>query len=109
MTTLRDHLESLRAQVELVEAGEMSLIQELGRALARADDALLDEVRRLASVHEHRRRLLVSELTSLAVRLGQLPAPLEPASSIEPPPMEHRYATRDADGNVQRLVRTGIN
>lgn len=106
MTTLREHIESLRAQIDTIETGEKGLIQELGRALAVADEALVEEVKRIAITHEQRRRQLVTELAALAVRIAHLPPPAHAdAGHAITPPLDQRYATRDQNGAIQRIMR----
>lgn len=100
MSTLRDHIESLRTRVNAIAAEESELVSSLGDALAEADAVLISEVRRISAMHEQRRFALVAELSALAVRVGFLPS-VQPVGSVAdeystrafpPPPVEERFA-----------------
>lgn len=83
MTASRTHIEDLQARLEAISKREQGLIRALDEALAQADRKLLDEVRSVAIEHEARRAIILTELQSLATRIGAFPvqdAPIEQIS-----------------------------
>ena len=75
MTSLIEQIEEMRSRMNALAAGEQGLVTALGEALARADQKLLQDVRSVAGDHEARRGAILSELQSLAARMGALPRP----------------------------------
>ncbi|MFM1816958.1 MAG: hypothetical protein RLZ98_3653 [Pseudomonadota bacterium] len=73
MTTSKSHIEEMEARLEEVSAREQLLIRALDDALAAADRRLLDEFRSVAMEHEARRAVILTELQSLAARIGAFP------------------------------------
>jgi hypothetical protein len=74
MKTSKSHIEEMQAKLSEISNRELLLIAALGEALSLADKKLLDEVRSLTIEHETRRGLILSELQSLAARIGAFPA-----------------------------------
>ena len=88
MTTLIQQIEEMRIRMNDLAAREQGLVRVLGDALARADQALLQDVRSIAAEHEVRRGAILNELQMLAARMCALHKPREPFAAIEeaPPP-----------------------
>ena len=82
MSEPQNHIEQMQRRLEQVAAREQLLIHALNEALAAADRKLLDEVRAVASDHEARRSIILTELHSLAERIGAFPTAPEPLQSI---------------------------
>ena len=76
MTKLLAHIEEMRARLKEVADNEQSLVKALGDALDRLDQALLRDVRTIASAHEDRREAILGELQGLASGIGMFRAPL---------------------------------
>lgn len=83
MSKLRQHIEEMRARLDEVAHDEEALVKALGDALNRLDEALLRDVRTIASEHEARREQILGELQGLAAGIGMFRAPLP-----EAPPRE---------------------
>ncbi len=73
MSTSKSHIEEMHARLEEISKREQILIEALDAALAEADRKLLDDVRTVAVEHEARRAVILTELESLAARIGALP------------------------------------
>jgi len=88
MTTLIQQIEEMRIRMNDLATKEQGLVRALGGALARADQALLQDVRSIAAEHEVRRGAILNELQMLAARMCALHKPREPFAAIEeaPPP-----------------------
>ena len=88
MTSLIEQIEEMRSRMNALSAGEQGLVTALGEALARADQKLLQDVRSVAADHEARRGAILSELQSLAARMGALPRPpQEPYAALMETPV----------------------
>ena len=88
MTSLIEQIEEMRSRMNALAAGEQGLVTALGEALARADQKLLQDVRSVAADHEARRGAILSELQSLAARMGALPRPpQEPYAALMETPV----------------------
>ena len=88
MTSLIEQIEEMRSRMNALSAGEQGLVTALGEALARADQKLLQDVRSVAVDHEARRGAILSELQSLAARMGALPRPpQEPYAALMETPV----------------------
>lgn len=87
MKTPNAHFENMHARLDDVSSKEQLLIAALGEALSRADKKLLDDVRSLTIEHENRRALILTELQSLAARIGAFPA----SSEDEPKQIEQGH------------------
>ena len=111
MTTLIQQIEEMRIRMNELAAKEQGLVRVLGDALARADKALLQDVRSIAAEHEVRRGAILNELQMLAARMCALHKPREPFAAIEeaPPPPSLETQTpvvrganwRQAAANIQ--------
>ena len=73
MTTSKTHIEDMQKRVDEIAKREQLLIATLNQALAEADRRLLDEVRTVTIEHEARRTIILTELQSLAARIGAFP------------------------------------
>ncbi len=81
-TSSNSTIEEMQARLIEVAKREQALIKALDQALAKADRELLDEVRSVTLEHEARRALILSELQSLATRVGAFPASAASAERI---------------------------
>ena len=87
MSDSENHIEKLHLQLQKMAEREQVLINALDEALGRADRKLLDDVRSVTANHEARRAIIMSELQTLAQRIGALPVSDIPLDTIayEPP------------------------
>ena len=86
MTGLIQQIEEMRTRMNELAAGEQELVRALGEALSRTDQKLLEDVRNAAADHEARRGAILTELQSLAARMGALPRPREPYAALTEAP-----------------------
>ncbi|MGI9520195.1 MAG: hypothetical protein ACR2PG_00985 [Hyphomicrobiaceae bacterium] len=91
MTKSKDYVEKLHAQLTNVASREQLLIRALSEALSSADRKLLDDVRSLTVEHETRRAMILSELQTLAQRIGTFPASNDALDQIEYEPLDLPY------------------
>ena len=80
MTTLKKQTECMHARLTTIASNEQNLVEALSDALARADQRLLDDVRSVTIEHESRRAVILSELQTLASRIGAFAATTEPTT-----------------------------
>lgn len=73
MSDSENHIEKMHQQLQRMAEREQMLINALDEALGRADRKLLDDVRSVTANHEARRAIIMSELQTLAQRIGALP------------------------------------
>lgn len=87
MSDSENHIEKMHQQLQKMAEREQMLINALDEALGRADRKLLDDVRSVTANHEARRAIIMSELQTLAHRIGALPVAEVPIDTIayEPP------------------------
>lgn len=83
MTKAKHHIEQMQARLNRVAKREQMLIEALSQALSDADRKLLDDVRAVTIEHEARRSVILTELHSLAARIGAFPAPEDQLPMIE--------------------------
>ncbi len=83
MTDAKAHIEAMQRRLEKMAAREEQLVEALNEALSRADRRLLDDVRAITLEHEARRTVILTELQSLATRIGAFPASAKPVETIE--------------------------
>lgn len=83
MTDAKAHIEAMQRRLEKMAAREEQLIEALNDALSRADRKLLDDVRSITLEHEARRTVILTELQSLASRIGAFPISAKPIETIE--------------------------
>jgi len=83
MTDAKAHIEAMQRRLEKMAAREEQLVEALDEALSRADRRLLDDVRAITLEHEARRTVILTELQSLATRIGTFPASAKPVETIE--------------------------
>jgi hypothetical protein len=74
MTKMLELVAEMRARLTETARTEETLIAALGAALHDADTRLLAEVRDLTMAHEARRVAILTELQTLAGRIGAFPA-----------------------------------
>jgi len=79
----RSYIEQVKAKAEHVAKTEQLVLDALGEALNAADCKLLDDMRNLATQHETRRALVLSELQNLATRLGTFNLPEQTYETVE--------------------------
>jgi hypothetical protein len=95
MTTLLQQIEALRVQVNELAGGEEKLLKGLSDALTLADHQLLHDVRKVATEHEQRRKMILKELQALALSMGAIPVQREPAPALEQMPHERSLYAQD--------------
>ena len=102
-------VDEMHVRLNEISASEQTLMRTLRDALNRVDDKLMQDVRTMTAEHEARRSGVLSELQSLAARIGAFPAPRKSAIELahepdgawaegvveESPP---RSITRDSQG-----------
>lgn len=90
MSKLAELVEELRQHLGRIGDSEQKLVSSLRDALSRYDQKLLQDVRGIAAEHEARRGAILSELQSLAGRVGAFPSArggslgLEAAPTLSP-------------------------
>jgi hypothetical protein len=99
MTKLLQHIEDMRARLKEVADNEQALVKALGDALDRLDQALLRDVRQVASAHEARREAILVELHNLATGIGMFRAPL-----VGPPVQEELPSYMPAHDHHQAIT-----
>ncbi|MGI9477835.1 MAG: hypothetical protein ACR2PI_14125 [Hyphomicrobiaceae bacterium] len=83
MSESEKHIEKLHTRLQQIAAREQALIDALNEALSAADRKLLDDVRSVTADHEARRVIIMSELQTLAERIGMFPPSDLPVETIE--------------------------
>ena len=102
MTTLLQQIEAMRLHVNELISAERGLVKALADDLQRADEELLNAIRRVAAEHGARRSVILAELQSLAASAGLMSGPAAPLQheisrldlSKFAIPQEHRPTTR---------------
>jgi hypothetical protein len=94
MTDAKAHIEAMQRRLEKMAAREEQLVEALNEALSRADRKLLDDVRAITLEHEARRTIILTELQSLAARVGAFPASARPIETIEYEVTDERTAEK---------------
>ena len=74
MSESENQIEQMHLRLQKMAEREQLLISALNDALSRADRKLLDDVRSVTSDHEARRAIIMTELQTLAERIGVFPA-----------------------------------
>jgi hypothetical protein len=82
MSKMFELVDELRQQLQSVGDTEQKLVSTLREALKRYDQRLLQDVRNLTAEHEARRGAILSELQSLASRMGAFPPAREPQLGV---------------------------
>jgi hypothetical protein len=82
-TSLVEQIEEMRVRMHEQSRSEHELVNALGSALKRADDALLEAIRSIAVEHELRRENIMNELQAFASRLGTSPTYQLAAGSLQ--------------------------
>jgi hypothetical protein len=73
----------MQVRLQEMAAREETLINALNEALSCADRKLLDDVRSVTADHEARRAIIMTELQTLAERIGAFPVSARPVETIE--------------------------
>src|SRR5688572_759876 len=114
MSKMAGLVDELRQQLNSAREGEQELVASLREALDQYDQRLLQDVRSLAAEHEARRGAILTELQTLARRMGAFPAPREPhleLTDATPPPRTTPPAlprsALAANGNKLQAVEGG--
>jgi len=93
MSESENHIEQMHLRLQKMAEREQLLIGALNDALSRADRKLLDDVRSVTADHEARRAIIMTELQTLAERIGVFPSSdvaidtieYEPAGAVSEP------------------------
>ena len=96
MSESENHIEQMHLRLQKMAEREQLLIGALNDALSLADRKLLDDVRSVTADHEARRAIIMTELQTLAERIGVFPASdaaidtieYEPAGAVAQPMAE---------------------
>ena len=104
MTKLLQHIEEMRVRLTEIAGHEQTLVEALGDALNRLDQALLRDVRSIAVEHEQRREEILGELQGLAVGIGMFRAPLAPPQPTEELPGRRSFQQRIAPGDWRQAT-----
>lgn len=83
MSESENQIEQMHLRLKQMAEREQLLISALNDALSRADRKLLDDVRSVTADHEARRAIIMTELHTLAERIGVFPASDVPMETIE--------------------------
>lgn len=84
----KDQFAEMNARLEEIEKREQVLVQALRERIENVDQKLLDDVRSLSSDHENRRTLIMSELQTLAERIGAFPNSGPSVETIDAHPID---------------------
>jgi len=84
----KDQFAEMNARLEEIENREGVLMQSLRDRLTSVDRKLLDNVRNLTTEHETRRTVILTELQTLAERIGAFPVTGDPVHIIECEPID---------------------
>lgn len=80
----KDQFAEMNARLEETERREQALMQSLRDRLSAVDQKLLEDVRNIGLEHEGRRTMILTELQSLAERVGAFPAVRARTPNVEP-------------------------
>lgn len=115
MSKLSQHIEEMRGRLNKIAGDEQDLVKALGEALDRLDQALLRDVRAVASDHQARREEILGELQSLAASVGMFRAPVPPAEELPSyTPLKERPQAiapgdwRRATSNIEDEIELGL-
>ncbi len=86
-------MQKLHERLDKVATREQLLIEALSEALSNADRKLLDDVRSVTIEHEARRAVILTELQTLAARIGAFPAAEDPFPMIEDDTLDLPYTS----------------
>lgn len=95
MSESENHIEQMHQRLKQMAEREQLLISALNDALSRADRKLLDDVRSVTADHEARRAIIMTELQTLAERIGVFPASDAPLNTIEYAPVGNVVPTAE--------------
>ncbi len=97
MSNPNNCMQKLHERLDKVASREQLLIEALSEALSNADRKLLDDVRSVTIEHEARRAVILTELQTLAARIGAFPASEDPFPMIEDDALDLPYITHHED------------
>ena len=103
MTQSKNYIEDLHTRLKAVADREQQLIHALNEALTCADRKLLDDVRSVTMEHEARRAVILTELQTLAGRIGAFPAGSEPCPMIEDETLDLPYYATDDHASAEAM------
>ena len=83
MSESETHIQQMQVRLQEMAAREETLINALNEALSCADRKLLDDVRSVTADHEARRAIIMTELQTLAGRIGAFPVSARTVDTIE--------------------------
>jgi hypothetical protein len=83
MSESETHIQQMQVRLQKMAAREETLINALNEALSCADRKLLDDVRSVTADHEARRAIIMTELQTLAERIGAFPVSARTVDTIE--------------------------
>ena len=97
MVKSNSYIEQVKAKAEHVATKEQMLVDALSEVLNAADCKLLDDMRNLATQHETRRAMILTELQNLARRLGTFNLPEPTYESVGYEVQDRPYAPTDEE------------
>lgn len=103
MTQSKSYIEDLHTRLKAIADREQQLIHALNEALTCADRKLLDDVRSVTMEHEARRAVILTELQTLASRIGAFPAGAEPCPMIEDETLDLPYYATDDEASDEAI------
>src|SRR5262245_44514909 len=107
MSKMVQLVDEFRERLTTVADTEHKLVAQLREALNRYDQKLLQDVRNITAEHESRRGVILSELQSLASRMGAFPvAAREPRAAVSDATPPETRAALPANGRL-RPVESG--
>ncbi len=104
---LLQHIEEMRVRLSEIAGDEQVLVKALGDALDRLDQALLRDVRTIASEHELRREEILGELQGLAGGIGMFRPPLgapQAPEELAPYRRQNGFQQRIAPGDWRQAT-----
>jgi hypothetical protein len=108
MSKMVQLVDEFRERLTTVADTEHKLVAQLREALNRYDQKLLQDVRSITAEHETRRGVILSELQSLAQRMGAFPvAAREPRAAVSDATAAEGRAALPASNARLRSVEGG--
>ena len=100
-------VDEFRERLTTVADTEHKLVAQLREALNRYDQKLLQDVRNITAEHESRRGVILSELQSLASRMGAFPVARETRAAVSDAAAAEGRAALPANNARLRSVEGG--
>ncbi len=100
-------VDEFRERLTTVADTEHKLVAQLREALNRYDQKLLQDVRNITAEHESRRGVILSELQSLASRMGAFPVARETRAAVSDAAAAEGRAALPASNARLRSVEGG--